>query len=103
MEIPKHLRITKVTVTTIEPDRRYRVLVLLQRSDREKYWTFNCPRCTMPVCEILNAEIEAISDLISIENIENVGNGVRCDGRLGRDTLGQTIKCNIWYYFKLNG
>lgn len=101
MDIPQHLRITNITITPIEKpeelDRRYRVLVILNRSERPKYWTFHCPQCKMPVSEILNAEVESISDLIDTTNINNIGLGVRCDGRYMDD------KCRIWYYFKLNG
>lgn len=90
IEIPAHLRIT------IEPDRRYRVLVTFGRSDRPRYWTFHCPNCQKPLCEIVNADIQTMTDVIDMSNLENIGNGVRCDGRF------QGRRCDIWYYFNLN-
>lgn len=80
----------------VEQDRKYRVMVLCQRSDRPLYWTFHCPNCTMPLCEMLNKEIVAMSDLFDMQNINISANGIRCDGRTGNG------RCNIWYYFTLN-
>lgn len=99
MNIPEHLQITKVTITqhgNIENDRRYRVLVMLQRSDRPKYWTFYCPMCTMPVAELNNHDVIGMSDLVDLDAAEVGLVGVRCDGRY------QGGKCRVWYYFKLN-
>ena len=94
----------RVSVTTIkvEPDRRYRMLVLLQRSDRPKYWTFSCPQCKAEVVEVINGEVQAMSDLVNTESLDNVGVGYRCPGRLGQDAFGKMMHCGIWYYFKLN-
>ena len=83
---------TKATAPQGEPDRRYRVMVLLQRSDRPKYYTFHCPKCTQPVGDLVNAEIKAMSDLMDMNNVDNVGVGTRCDG----------YKCRVWYYFTLS-
>lgn len=103
--LAQHVAVTKVAVRrTIEavesassvmqePDRRYRVMILLQRSDRPHYWTFACPHCKHDVAEIMNADVEAISDIVSMENANNIGIGIRCDGPY----------CRYWYYFKLNG
>lgn len=88
-----------VTITThtdqpTEADRRYRVLVLLQRSDRPRYYTFHCPQCTMPVCEIVNSDVVALSDLVDMETMD-VGTGTRCNGRFNGG------HCRTWYYFTL--
>lgn len=80
----------------IEQDRRYRCLVSLQRSDRPRYWTFHCPNCTMPITELVNAEVVAINDLIAMDKLTNLSVGYRCSGRTGNG------RCNIWYYFNLN-
>lgn len=89
------ISITRVTVTKQpqEVDRRYRIMVLLQRSDRPNYWTFKCSHCGYDVREIVNAEIEAMSDLVSMEDNSNVLIGGRCNGPF----------CKYYYYFKLNG
>ncbi len=87
----------KITVTPEpEQDRRYRMLLILNRSDRPRYWTFHCIQCTMPVMEIVNAEVQAISDVVDMNNLDFIGNGTRCDGRY------QNGKCGIWYYTTLN-
>lgn len=105
MTIPQHLRITTVKLQpvipnlTAEADRRYRMLVLLQRSDRRRYYTFHCPICTAPVGEIVNADVVAITDLIDMSNIDTIGAGLRCNGRYHGDQSG---KCSTYYYFSLN-
>lgn len=76
-----------------ETDRRYRLLVQLVRSDKPTYWTAHCMKCKAPLVEVLNAEIESITDLVSMEDVSNVGIGLRCDGPY----------CRYWWYFKLNG
>lgn len=81
--------------TKTEPDRRYRLMIILRRSDRPNYFTWNCPFCTYPVNELMNAEVGAMSDVIDMQNIKNFGIGVRCGGRFeGR-------ACGTWYYFNL--
>lgn len=83
-----------VTRIEIEADRRYRVLVLLERSDRPVNWKFYCPRCQMPVAELINQDIVTMTDMIDMENIDNALVGARCDGRF------QGGRCNVWFYFK---
>lgn len=79
----------------VEIDRRYRVLVLLERSDRPTHYTWHCPRCTRPLVELVNTEVRALSDVMDISNIALAANGVRCDSRY------QGRRCDIWYYFSL--
>lgn len=76
-----------------ELDRRYRVLVVLARSDRPTHYTWHCPRCTMPVAELVNMEVRALSDIMDVTSHELIG--VRCDGRTGHG------RCNTWYYWSL--
>lgn len=77
--------------TRPEPDRRYRTLVVLQRSDRPKYWTFHCPHCTEPLGELTNTEIVAISDTFDMQNTNLATAGLRCSGKY----------CRRWYYFSI--
>lgn len=86
---------TRVTITRKreEPDKRYRILVLLQRSDRPTYWTFKCPHCGYDVQELQNIEVEAMSDLAGVGTSNDMLVGRRCGGPY----------CKYWYYFKLNG
>lgn len=75
-------------------DPRYRILVMLQRSDRPNYWIFNCPHCMEGVFELTNVEIESMSDLVTVgTNPNDILIGARCDGPY----------CRYYYYFKLNG
>lgn len=78
----------------VEADRRYRVLVLLARTDRPYCYKFHCPRCTMPVAELVNTQVIAQTDVMDMETDRNTV-GVRCDGRY------QGGRCNIWYYFTI--
>lgn len=50
----------------------------------------------MPVVELTNVEMVAITDTIEMDNGALAGVGVRCDGRF------QGKGCRIWYYFNLN-
>jgi hypothetical protein len=84
------------TSENTEADRRYRCLVLLNRTDRPGVFTFHCPRCSMPVAELVNTEISALTDTMEVDNGHLLGVGVRCDGRF------QGKGCRIWWYFSLN-
>lgn len=85
-----------------EPDRRYRVMVLLNRSDRPTHYKFHCPRCTAWVAEIVNAQVVAMSDMVSFTESTNPMLGVQCDGRIfdGGDT--HLTKCRIFYMFSMS-
>ena len=77
------------------PDRRYRVLVSLQRSDRPKYWFFHCTNCGAKVCELQNQEVVALQDFYDPQNVNNGGVGIRCKGA----AMGEY--CRYWWYFNL--
>lgn len=78
-----------------EPDRRYRVLVNLVRTDRPCYWTWNCPHCQRPLVEISNAFPSSVTDLIDMTNTDKMLIGKRCDGR-SPTGIG---RCDFWWYF----
>jgi len=73
-------------------DFRYRILVMLRKSDRLKYYDFYCPICTCKVCELNGTEIKAIDDATDVSNKRTVG--VRCPGRY------RGGHCNAWFYFE---
>lgn len=83
------------TVTETEADRRYRVLVLLNRTDKPVYMKFLCPRCGMAVSELINSEVKALSDTQDFDNTSLNAVAVRCDGRYDNGY------CRIWYIFAL--
>lgn len=88
------LHVMDLSVTT-EQDRRYRVLLVLERSDRPTNWKPYCIRCQMPIkMELINADIVSITDMIDMDTTPSVV-GVRCDGRYNGK------HCNFWYYAKL--
>lgn len=89
--------ITVAVYTKEEPeaDRRYRVLVLLNRTDRPSYTKFQCYRCGYPVAELVNSEVHAMTDTMDMDNSDARAIGTRCDGRY------QGGYCRIWYYFSL--
>lgn len=86
-----------MTVDTQEPeaDRRYRVLVLLNRTDRPTNFKFICPRCGYKVAELMNAEVRALSDTQNIDNLDLQTVSVRCDG------IHADGRCRIHYSFSL--
>lgn len=115
---------TSIEINTIrleqrsEPDIRYRMWVALARTDRPTNFKFHCPRCSRAVAEIVNADVTAMTDVIDMENQNNFGVGVRCDGNYETNEVctghfyadgspcdgNHYIKkpCRIWYYFSLN-
>lgn len=82
----------------VEEDRRYRVMVLLGRSDRPTHYKFHCLRCTARVAELVNAKVLAATDMIDNSGVDTVGIGIRCGGR---DFEGTGRRCDIWYYFSV--
>ena len=94
-EIPLPGVFFSVTIMLMQKDdKRYRVLVNLQRVDRPKYFTWHCPVCQMAVCEISGAEVTALQDVIDSSRAPLIG--VRCNGRY------QGGHCHIKYYFSLS-
>lgn len=85
-----------VAITPPEDDRKYRILVMLQRSDRPKYFLFHCQYCGRPVCELVNSEVYAVSDAMDMNNTDLVAVGIRCGGRLNG------FACQTYYYFRLS-
>lgn len=82
----------QATITIMQglPDKNYRTLVLLQRTDRPKYWTFHCVNCRMPVAHLVNKEIKAITDFYNPQDTSNEAVEVRCSS------------CKRFYSFQLN-
>lgn len=76
---------------TQEPDRRYRILVQLVRSDRPRFWSFHCPNCKVKVIEFQNMDMYSMTDFYDAKNTANHAVGIRCDG----------VLCKYYYYFML--
>jgi len=74
-----------------EQDRRYRTLVLLQRTDRPKYWTFHCMNCQQPIAELNGTDVYAMTDFYDPHNASNASVGMRCPSPM----------CKRWYFFQL--
>ncbi len=74
-----------------EKDREYRTLVLLQRSDRPRYWTFHCPNCQQPMAHLSGRDVVSLTDFYNPQSAENGSVGIRCPGAF----------CKRWYYFQL--
>lgn len=73
-------------------DYRYRVLVMLRKSDRPKYYDFSCFMCQRKVCEISGSDIKAFDD--TADMYLKTTKGVRCTGRY------RGGHCPMWYYFE---
>src|ERR1700741_3220860 len=74
----------KATHVVPLPDKRYRCLVTLMRSDRPRYWTFKCfnDGCNYKIVDIQNYEVVGIDDFYDPQNINNAGIGRHCKGIL---------------------
>lgn len=83
---------TRKVEPVLEPDKRYRVLVQLIRSDRPRFWKFHCPHCKHPLVELQNKDIEVITDFYDPQNLNNGAVGIRCDGPY----------CRYYFYFTVS-
>jgi hypothetical protein len=81
-----------IEVTFKEVDHKYRTLVLLQRSDRPRYWSFHCPNCKAFVAELNNTDVHAMADFYNPQSADNRSVGVRCSGAY----------CKRYYFFVLS-
>lgn len=81
---------------TASPDRRYRCLVTLMRSDRPRYWNYLCSNCGSKVVELQNLDVYAIDDFYDPQNINNTGIGRHCKG-----TTSDGIACHYSYFFNV--
>ena len=79
-----------------EQDRRYRMLVNLQRSDRPRYWKFLCVNCGSFIAELQGFEAIGLNDFYDPQNPQNASIGRHCKGTL---PTGQA--CPYSYYFVL--
>jgi len=75
------------------PDKRYRLLVTLIRSDRPRYWNFLCHNCGSKVVELQNLEVLAIDDFYDPQNLNNAGVGRHCKGTV------DGFACPYTYFF----
>lgn len=82
----------EMSVQTV-PDKRYRCLVTLIRSDRPRYWYYLCSNCGARVAQILNQEVYSTDDFFDPQNINNTAIGRDCKGEL------DGVPCNYTYLF----
>lgn len=73
-------------------DFRYRILVMLRKSERPKYFDFHCMLCQMKVCELSGTDVRGFDDMADV--YVKTTKGVRCPGRY------RGAHCYMWYYFE---
>ncbi len=88
------LEITFKSRLAAVPDKRYRILVTLIRSDRPRYWQFLCSNCGSCIVDLQNLEIYTIDDFYDPQNINNTGIGRHCKGSLSNGS-----SCQYSYFF----
>lgn len=79
------------------PDRRYRIIVSLIRSDRPRYWNWLCNNCGSKVAELQNYDVVDMSDFYDPQDVNNAAIGRHCKG-----TLPNGAPCPYSYYFNLH-
>lgn len=67
---------------TAEPDRRYRIAVMLQRTDRPENMKWYCPFCQNFLLNLVNSVPVGLADVVDFENTDITGIEMRCNGRL---------------------
>lgn len=79
------------------PDKRYRIMVTLMRSDRPQVWNFICSNCGSKVCELNNSRVIDMTDFYDPQDLINSGNSRHCKG-----TLPNGLPCPYTYFFNLH-
>lgn len=82
------------TRIAVVADQRYRLLIILRRSDRPRYWNFLCFNCGSKVVELQNLEVLTVDDFYDPQNINNTGIGRHCKG-----LLPDGLPCQYTYFF----
>lgn len=77
------------------PDKSYRILVTLIRSDRPRYWNYLCSNCGSKVMELQNYDVIANDDFYDPQNAQNAAVGRHCKGSI------DGLPCPYHYFFKL--
>lgn len=76
------------------PDRRYRLMVSLIRSDRPRVWGFLCMNCGSKICDLVNKEVYDATDFYDASLLENAGVSRDCKG-----SLPNGLACPYTYFF----
>lgn len=90
------IRMDSVPIKKPLADRRYRIMVTLIRSDRPRYWNFNCMNCGSKVCELVNMEVYDMSDFYDPNNVNNAGTLKHCKGAI------DNMACPYSYFFNMS-
>ncbi len=80
-----------------EPDKRYRLLITLIRSDRPRFWNFLCIGCGSKVCELQGVNVIGVDDFYDPQNVNNFGIICHCKG-FGK---GMRRGCAYTYVFHI--
>lgn len=81
----------EIDLTNAVPDRQYRMLILLQRTDRPRYYSFHCFNCKTLVAELAGSNVFAAEDFYNPQSTTNASVGIRCNGKY----------CHRYYFFQL--
>lgn len=78
------------------PDKRYKLLVSLMRSDRPRHWNFMCINCGKVVVEVNNCEVYGLDDFYDPDTVANASVGMHCKG-----STRDNVPCPYSYFFRL--
>lgn len=77
------------------PDRRYRIMITLIRSDRPMHANFLCMNCGHKIGEIVNRTIVSVNDFYAVDTTEVSGMTRHCKGEDPESGRG----CPYSYFF----
>lgn len=77
-----------------EEDLRYPLTVVLFREGRPKYWTWHCPYCMAPVCELDGTVIQVRDISNDTSGGTNAAVRIRCPGTSKKF-------CRLWFEIQL--
>lgn len=67
--------------------------MFLNRTGMSEVTKVHCLVCRNYLCEVVNSSVSHVSDVVTFENTENIGVGIRCSG-----TVSPGVKCHRYYY-----
>lgn len=79
---------------TTQTDKRYRLGVFLNRSDRPQMIKWHCSRCKNFLVELIGSDAVQIGDVTDLDMVQGIS--MRCSG-----SIEPGVKCHTYWVFVL--